>query len=65
MSFNDDFDYKQKYEEVAEELEKALDFIREITHEKNELKKKYKANKNRMDGLVDMVKYLMSARNLC
>ena len=67
MSFfdSDDIDWQSKYADLQEDYDRAIDFIREIQEEKNVRHKKYKDMKKRLNNLIDMVKYLMSARNLC
>ena len=67
MSFidSDDIDWQSKYADLQEDYDRAIDFIREIQEEKTALKKKYKEQKGRVQSLIDTVKYLMSARNIC
>jgi len=59
MSFNDNTDYKVKYDAISEELERALDFIREIQGEKKKLKEKIKKLKFQISNLCEISRYLL------
>tara|TARA_R100001086_G_C11773421_1_gene241529 strand:+ start:569 stop:772 length:204 start_codon:yes stop_codon:yes gene_type:complete len=67
MSFidSDNIDWQSKYADLQEDYERALDFIREIQEEKEIRRKKYKEMKKRLNDMMDTIRYLMSARNLC
>ena len=64
MSFEDDYDYKTRCGELSEEIERALDFIKEIQGEKEKLKLKNRELKKKIKNLAEISRYLLSAKLL-